>query len=128
VTVRHGGQPLRSPASGNRNELACVGATPDGFECYYRWSTLFPRNFPIGTSRAHQRSAGLSVAPEVRPSPMRQGSAGTPYEGSDNWLGTLRAWNGLRAPVLRLGQGHPIVGVWRPFVTDERRDGRLPRP
>jgi uncharacterized protein (TIGR03382 family) len=42
--VRKGDDPIK--ASGNRNELLYMGLEPSGSEYYYKWSTLFPQNFP----------------------------------------------------------------------------------
>ena len=44
VTVRQGDNPVN--ASGNRNELFRATYEPVGSEYYYKWSTLFPWDFP----------------------------------------------------------------------------------
>jgi uncharacterized protein (TIGR03382 family) len=44
TTVRQGDDPIR--ASGNRNELAYLTEEAPGTEYFYKWSTLFPENFP----------------------------------------------------------------------------------
>ncbi|MFP2900481.1 polysaccharide lyase [Corallococcus sp. 4LFB] len=44
VTVQPGDKPIN--ASGNRNELVQGTYEPDGSEFYYKWSTLFPQDFP----------------------------------------------------------------------------------
>ena len=44
VTVKQGDDPIN--ASGNRNELVYVGPESSGSEFYYKWSTLFPEDFP----------------------------------------------------------------------------------
>src|SRR5690349_16086714 len=44
VTVRQGDNPIS--ASGNRNELFQEGRTEEGTEAYYRWSTMWPSDYP----------------------------------------------------------------------------------
>ena len=44
VTVKQGDNPIN--ASGNRNELFKEGRTEEGTETYYRWSTMFPADYP----------------------------------------------------------------------------------
>ncbi|RKG99622.1 carbohydrate-binding protein [Corallococcus carmarthensis] len=44
VTVQQGDNPVN--ASGNRNELFRGTYEPEGSEYYYKWSTLFPQDFP----------------------------------------------------------------------------------
>jgi uncharacterized protein (TIGR03382 family) len=44
TTVRQGDNPIK--ASGNRNELVYLSHETPGSEYFYKWSTLFPSNFP----------------------------------------------------------------------------------
>ncbi|HEX8703743.1 MAG TPA: polysaccharide lyase [Myxococcaceae bacterium] len=44
VTVKKGDNPIR--ASGNRNELVYLSRETPGAEYFYKWSTLFPSNYP----------------------------------------------------------------------------------
>jgi len=44
VTVKQGDNPIN--ASGNRNELFQEGGNEEGREAYYRWSTMFPADYP----------------------------------------------------------------------------------
>jgi uncharacterized protein (TIGR03382 family) len=44
VTVRKGDNPIA--ASGNRNEVLYLTQEPPGSEYYYKWSTLFPEDYP----------------------------------------------------------------------------------
>lgn len=44
VTVKQGDNPIN--ASGNRNELFQEGHAEEGTEAYYRWSTMFPADYP----------------------------------------------------------------------------------
>lgn len=48
ATVRQGDDPIG--ASGNRNELLYVTHETQGKEYYYKWSTLFPSNYPVNDS------------------------------------------------------------------------------
>lgn len=48
VTVRQGDNPIS--ASGNRNEVVYLTEEAQGSEYYYKWSTLFPSNYPIANT------------------------------------------------------------------------------
>jgi uncharacterized protein (TIGR03382 family) len=48
VTVRQGDNPIA--ASGNRNEVVYLTEEAQGSEYYYKWSTLFPDNYPIANT------------------------------------------------------------------------------
>lgn len=48
VTVRQGDNPIA--ASGNRNEVLYLTEEAQGSEYYYKWSTLFPENYPIANT------------------------------------------------------------------------------
>lgn len=48
VTVRQGDNPIA--ASGNRNEVLYLTEEAQGSEYYYKWSTLFPDNYPIANT------------------------------------------------------------------------------
>lgn len=48
VTVRQGDNPIS--ASGNRNEVVYLTEEAQGSEYYYKWSTLFPSNYPISNT------------------------------------------------------------------------------
>ncbi|MCE9672260.1 polysaccharide lyase [Myxococcus stipitatus] len=45
ATVRHGDDPIG--ASGNRNELLFISEEKPGSTYFYKWSTMFPSNYPI---------------------------------------------------------------------------------
>ncbi|WP_375743175.1 heparin lyase I family protein [Corallococcus interemptor] len=48
ATVKQGDNPIN--ASGNRNELLYLTHETQGKEYYYKWSTLFPSNYPVHDS------------------------------------------------------------------------------
>ncbi|NPC73512.1 polysaccharide lyase [Corallococcus exiguus] len=48
ATVKQGDDPIN--ASGNRNELLYLTHETQGKEYYYKWSTLFPSNYPVHDS------------------------------------------------------------------------------
>ena len=48
ATVKQGDDPIN--ASGNRNELLYVTHETQGKEYFYKWSTLFPNNYPVHDS------------------------------------------------------------------------------
>ncbi len=126
ATVRRGDDPIHS--SGNRNELVYFSRETSGMEYFYKWSTLFPENFPFSRkwqvfAQWHQEGCCGSpplelyvVGDEMR---MRVGGS----SGKVVW----------RAPLVR-GQWHDFVlrVKWSPdprvgFV-ELYKDGKLAAP
>jgi uncharacterized protein (TIGR03382 family) len=96
ATVRQGDDPIG--ASGNRNELLYISEEKTGSTWFYKWSTLFPKNYPSADSwqviiQWHQEgccgSPPLEIFVKGEEMNLRVGGA----DGDVVWQGALNRGN-----------------------------------